>query len=477
MKAKANPNARIDIDLALGLRNGCSDHCGTFAPVRARNLNVRDAIIISFIVVFSLAALRSPWVGVMLWTWLSIMNPHKYGWLSASLPLAALIAGCTLLGALITKDRRTNPFATSPAALLLMFALWICIAYPFSINREASFEMWSRVMKIDLMIFVTLMLLHSRRHIMAFLWVLVGSLGFYGVKGGLFTLVTGGNYRVWGPPGSFIEGNNELALALIMTIPLMRFLQTQVVKAWQKHCLTAAMLLTAFAALGSHSRGALVAIAAMALVLWTRSANKLVVGGSIALVAIAALLFMPEAWESRMANIGAYQEDASAMGRINAWWMTWNLATDRFFGGGFNIYERSTFVTYAPDPEDVHAAHSIYFQVLGEQGFVGLLLFLLMWWLVWRTAASLRKEGLLRPETRWVSNLAAMCQVSIVGYAVGGAFLSLAYFDLPYDILVLVVLAQRCLRDESREKVESTKGQIDAGRGAHAPPLTTRQAG
>jgi probable O-glycosylation ligase (exosortase A-associated) len=307
------------------------------------------------------------------------------------------------------------------------------------------------------------------------LWVLVGSLGFYGAKGGLFTLLTGGNYRVFGPPDSFIEGNNELALALIMIIPLMRFLQTQVVKAWQKYCLTAAMLLTAFAALGSHSRGALLAIGAMAVVLWMRSTNKLSMGTLIALVAAALLGFMPEAWDDRMATIGTYQEDASAMGRINAWWMAWNLASDRFLGGGFSIYELSVFATYAPDPGDVHAAHSIYFQVLGEHGFVGLFLFIMMWWLVWRSAGRLRTEALRQPQTRWVSELAAMCQVSIAGYLVGGAFLSLAYFDLPYTILVLVVLARRWFADKVYEP-DQNAAMVTGAAGKAAPPVAREGA-
>jgi putative inorganic carbon (HCO3(-)) transporter len=418
---------------------------------------VRDTAIISIIVFFSLAALRKPWIGVMLWTWVGIMNPHRYGWMSATLPLAALVAGCTLLGAMISKDRRTNPFDTAPAVVLLLFVLWICLTYPFAINREASFEMWSRVMKIDFMIFVTLLLLNSQRHIMIFLWVVVASLGFYGVKGGLFTLFTGGNYRVWGPPGGFIEDNNSLALALIMTIPLMHFLRSQLVKTWQKHAMTLVMLLTALAALGSHSRGALLGLGAMVFVLWTRSTKKLSTGAMIALAAVAMLAFMPEAWEERMASISAFQEDASALGRINAWWMAWHLAADRFAGGGFSIYDAATFAMYAPNPEDVHAAHSIYFQVLGEHGFIGLFLFMLMWWLVWRMAGQLRRNGQLRPKTRWVSDLAAMCQVSLAGYAVGGAFLSLSYFDLPYDILALVILARRYL-DGQRDPDHAAAG-------------------
>lgn len=107
-----------------------------------------------------------------------------------------------------------------------------------------------------------------------------------------------------------------------------------------------------------------------------------------------------------------------------------------------------TFALYAPDPTDVHAAHSIYFMVLGEHGFVGLTLFLLLWILVWRSAGRLRTQGRQLSQTMWLSHLGAMCQVSLAGYAVGGAFLSLSYYDLPYNILILGVLGCRWIDDK-----------------------------
>ena len=140
------------------------------------------------------------------------------------------------------------------------------------------------------------------------------------------------------------------------------------------------------------------------------------------------------------------------MGRINAWWMAFNLAKDRFFGGGFAISTQIVFAQYAPIPEDIHAAHSIYFQVLGEHGFVGLGLFLLLWLLVWRSASWLRTHGQKEAASAWTADLGAMCQASMAAYAVGGAFLSLAYFDLPYNILVLLAVARRWVEEKGWER-------------------------
>jgi putative inorganic carbon (HCO3(-)) transporter len=310
------------------------------------------------------------------------------------------------------------------------------------------------------MILVALTLLKTRRHIEFFVWVVVFSLGFYGVKGGIFTIMTGGNYRVWGP-GGFIGGNNEVALALIVVIPLMRYLQLQATKRWVRHGFTAAMLLSAAAALGSHSRGALLAIAAMAVYLWLKSPKKMGFGVFLSLAGVLLVIFMPENWSDRMHTIRTYEEDASAMGRINAWWTAVNVARAHVTGAGFDMYSPVIFSRFAPDPRDIHAAHSIYFQVLGEHGFIGLFLFLAIWWSVWRMARSITNYKSTDPNLLWAKQLAAMCQVSLVGYFVGGAFLSLAYFDLPYNLLVMTILIKRWLIQAEARPVRDQKAFVN----------------
>lgn len=403
---------------------------------------MRDIALASILIIGTLWALKRPYIGILLWTWLSIMNPHRQSWHLSDIPVAAIVGGATLIGLFLTRDRR-HFFMTTPSAMLLLFTLWICVTFMFSFDPESSNAMLVRVLKINFMIFVVMMLLYTRKHITMLVWVLVGSLGFYGVKGGLFTIATGGSYRVWGPSESFIGGNNEIALALIMIIPLMYFLRSQYSRPWIQHAFLLAMILTAAAAVGSQSRGALLAIVAMSALLWTRVSQKGLFALLIIVFGIGLVIFMPDSWHSRMSTISEYQGDDSAQGRINAWHMAWNLASDRFFGGGFAIYNKSTFLMYAPNPLDLHAAHSIYFQVLGEHGFVGLILFLLIWIFTWRWAGWLRVNAKSDSATEWASVLGAMVQVSLIGYAVGGAFLSLAYFDLPYNLLVLVVLTRR----------------------------------
>lgn len=413
---------------------------------------MRDLVILAIVIPGCLAALRRPWIGIMVWTWLSIMNPHRFTYgLAYTAPLAAITAVSILAGMLMTREK-DSPFKGTPVTVFFIFMLWITLSWLLGIDPDSDYAQWNKVMKIDFMILVALALLHSKKHILALTWVAAGSLAILGLKGGIFTVLTGGNYRVWGPPGSFIEDNNEFALSLVMTIPLLRFLQMQLTSKWGRMAMTGTMVMCAAAALGSYSRGALLAISCMLVFLWWRGKNKLTMAMVMALAAIPLVIFMPDAWVDRMSSIGSYDEDRSSMGRISAWWNAWNLAWHYPTGVGFNAARPELFARFSPYPDFVHAAHSIYFQVLGNHGFVGLFLFLMIWITTWRTASWLRSSKNRRPETKWCADLASMAQVSLIGYGVGGAFLSLSYFDLPYIIMILVVLTTMWVRKQAWER-------------------------
>jgi len=437
---------------------------------------MRDLVMGAMLLYFALRSLGMPWIGIMLWTVISVMNPHQQAYQLRTMPVAALAAGVTLLGLIFSREPKKLPM-TRETIMLLAFMVWMTITLLASGDIDGSYDGWNKVMKIDFMILIALVVLRTRQHIIVLAWMLVISIGYWGFKGGIFTIMTGGNYRVWGPPTSFIEGNNELALALVMTIPLMRFLQMQVTDKWLRHGLSLAMVLCAASAIGSHSRGALLAIAAMGAVLWWRGDKKVIMAIMIIFVASAVWMFMPEHWFSRMETIQTYKEDESAMGRIRTWITAFNVANDRFFGASFGMYNPGIFAKYAPDPNEIRAAHSIYFQVLGEHGWVGLVIFMLIFGFVWLSAGKLRKLGREQPEAKWVADLGAMCQVSLAGYAVGGAFLSLAYFDLPYNILVLVVLSRAWAEARAWQTEPPVQGRLAYAFGLSARFVPKPKAG
>lgn len=413
---------------------------------------MRDYIVLALVMLGALSSLRHPWVGVMLWTWISMLNPHRFSYgVAYSAPVAAVAAAVTLIGLVATKDRRSSPFKGAPVTVFAIFAVWITISWLLGIDPSDDYAQWSKVMKVFFMIFVALAVLHSKKHIIALIWVAAGSLAVLGVKGGVFTVLNGGSFRVYGPPGTFIEDNNEFAVALIMTIPLLRFLQMQLSNTWGKRALGLAMLLCTFAALGSQSRGALLALSSMGALFWLRGNNKVRNGLLIGSLALALLAFMPDTWFERMQTIETYDKDRSAMGRISAWWVAWNLARDYPFGVGFNAVRPELFGKYSPYPDLIQAAHSIYFQILGHHGYVGLILFVVLLLLCWSNASWLRSRAPRRPETQWCIDLGNMCQACLLGFFVGGAFLSLAYFDLPYNIMIILVLAKAWCNEKGWE--------------------------
>ena len=154
---------------------------------------MRDIIIVGIVLLAALVALRRPWIGVMLWTWLSIMNPHRYTYgFAYTAPLAALAAAVTLLGLLMTRDR-SSPFKGPAVTAFVLFTIWMTLSWGFGLSPAADYPQWDKVMKINLMVFVALILLSSKKHVFALVWVAAGSLAILGAKGGVFTVLTGGS--------------------------------------------------------------------------------------------------------------------------------------------------------------------------------------------------------------------------------------------------------------------------------------------
>jgi probable O-glycosylation ligase (exosortase A-associated) len=432
--------------LAAGARTGIHAAQITAAEVALRDLLIFAAIfgVLPFVLV-------RPWIGVLLWVWLSLMNPHRLAWGAAyDFPFAQLIAVVTLVGLLFSREP-IRWKGGAPAIVLLMFAGWTCVTTLFALVPSAAEPMLERFLKIQLFTFVALLVLYTRKHVLALVWIFVLSIGFYGVKGGVFTIVSGGQGRVWGPPDSFIFDNNALAVAIVMTIPLWIYLyRIHHQNIWLRIVTAGAAVLSAAAALGSQSRGALLTLVATAFFLWARTRGKLVSAVALVVIGVALISVMPEKWTERMRSINPEtgMRDSSSQGRLDAWTMLTNLAIDRpIVGGGFEPYSRA-WDLYSSSYHRAYSAHSIYFSALGEHGFVGLLLFLLLWFLTWRFAGRLANEAKGRKEEDWAYNLARLSKASLVAYLVGGAFLDLAYWDGPYFLLAALGVARYALMAE-----------------------------
>lgn len=405
---------------------------------------MRDAALIATLGALLAAVLAQPFIGVLLWNWIAFMNPHRlaYG-LASELPWAVMVLAATLLGCLMAGELRLPPLG---ATTLLFVALLLCFtATSFVALGEpaAVWEKWERSVKILLGLLLTAAMLTTRRRLHALVWVMVISLGYYGVRGGIFALVTGGSYRVWGPPQTMITDNNHLAAALLISLPLMNYLRLQSAHRVVRIGLGIAMGLTLLAVVASYSRGALLGLGAVLFVLWLMSARKVLLGTGLALCLTGVVAFMPGGWSERMGGISSYQSDDSASERLVLWGISWRLALDRpLVGSGFTgPYTRAVVDRVAPGGP-ARAVHSIWFELLGEHGFPTFLI-----WAALSGVGVVQSWGLMRlargrAELAWAGDLGRMGLVAIAAYLVSGSFLSLSYWDFYWTLLVVLAGAQ-----------------------------------
>jgi putative inorganic carbon (HCO3(-)) transporter len=406
---------------------------------------VRDAILFLAFACLIPYVFKRPIVGALAYAVISLMNPHRMTYGPAfDFPFAMLMCVLTLLSLVLSREKKKLPM-TAPVVILCLFCVWMTITSLFALEPNLVWREWNRVMKTMLMILVTLMVIRTVSDVKMLAIVVALSLGFWGFKGGMYTILSGGSSGMLGPAGSYITDNNTMALALVTTVPLLVYMVSQVHHKWLKRGVIALATLTALGALGSYSRGALLGASAMVAFLWLKSHNKAKIGLMIILLAPIMYISMPDQWTARMHSIDDYQQDGSAMGRINAWQFAINIASHYPLGGGYLVFTPRLFQLYAPEPTAFHVAHSIYFQVLGEHGYFGLLLFLLLLVFGWRTGTQVIRHCKDKPELNWASRLARMCQVSIIGYMVAGTFLSMAYYDLLYYILIILIGIQKVL--------------------------------
>lgn len=438
---------------------------------------MRDVLVLLLFSYGAIKALKNPYYGALLWVWIGVMNPHRLGWgFAYTMPFALASVAITAVS-MFAHSKEVRWPSGGPIVVLILMVIWMGLTTALAIHSTESLTIYIDVLKVMLMLVVTASVVRTREQILGLIGVLVISIGYFGAKGGIFTLMTGGSQRVWGPAESPIEGNNELAVALIIIIPLIYYLSLQadtvlrlpalkkLSKVWFNRGLYLLMGLSTFSAVGSQSRGALLAISAMSAMLWWRSKSKLAIGVVLLVMAPAVFMFMPDEWTSRMNTIKTYEEDKSAMGRINAWTMAINIANNRPVGAGFVTDTPFIYQMYAPDPDFVIVAHSVYFQILGQHGYIGLMLYLLFWLLTYRTAGRLESLAKGRTDLDWVQQMGSMFKVSLIGFAVGGAFLSLAYWDMPYYLMVILVATELWVRKHLAEVGNGPIGQ-PAGQGA-----------
>lgn len=422
---------------------------------------MRDVILVAIILGSVPICFISPYFGVLMWYWVSYFNPHRFTWSFAyNFPIALAVAVPTLAGTLFAK-RSLRSLLTRETFLLLALWLWFGITYihaqsvPFFAMHmdDAGYEM-SHVSKILLMSFVMIAVITTKQRLRGVLLVSAGSLGFLAIKATIFGLRTSGEARAWGPPDSFLADNNAFALALNMSLPLLFFLARQEPNRWVRRILYVAFLCSAASVIFTYSRGGMLGLLVVLLVIIMKSRHKLLGLSMITLAALLIFTFAPGAWMDRMDKIAHGQLDLSAEQRLVSWGTAWNFARDYpITGGGFDtLPDVAIFQHYQPRPLPLgfksSAAHSIYFQLLSDQGFVGLGLFAATIAFSFVSLWNIRRSVRALPSVRWIVDYCDMTEASILAFLTSGAFLSFVYLDVIYQMIATVIVLKLLFRQE-----------------------------
>jgi putative inorganic carbon (HCO3(-)) transporter len=434
---------------------------------------VRDYVLTAFIVAILPACFFRPWLGIVAWFWFGLMNPHRQTWdFAVSMPFASLIGGATLLGMLVARDRRPIPWNRELvliAVLMVYFSLTSMVAWA----PDFAWMQWLKVFKIVLMTVLATMFIYGKERIRLLMLTIVFSIGFYGVKSFFWVLRSGGLNRVEGPAGTFMDGNTFLGLAFNMVIPLMIFMAREEQKPWLKRTLYVMAAMTVLSTIFTYSRGAFIGLALIIPLMYLRSQQKVLAACILIPAMLAAPFVLPDQISERADLIENYEGDKSAIQRLQSWAVAWNIAKDRpLTGAGFEFEYGDPVRWYAYAEQKYlwattypRAAHSIYFQVLGQHGIVAALLYM---GLLLGTLASLGRSKTFastRSELSWIAIYSSGMQIAIVGYMVSGAFLSSAYFDLGWLFFALSAVLAR----EIRELKETSRGVQASARGVPAP--------
>lgn len=408
-------------------------------------------------VLLLIPAFKKPFIAVSLWLWTAMFFPGGWVYGAAQSIRYNLIFSILTIGGIFIVKNRPKAEVNALTILITLFLIWTTLTYLAGIgNPEVAGDHWMRFVKVVALYYCASAILIKKNHIDFFIWCIVLSVAFYATVEGLKLIASGGAHHINGIDGHILGDRNDLALAINMSIPLVVYLRGQNQSKIIKGGLLGIAILMVLCVLGTYSRGGLLGLLVLGGVYFKETNNKLISLLVLVIVIYIGSNLMPEEWFNRMDTIQNADQDASFMGRVVAWKISTLIALDYpIMGGGIKALEyypvwmsyavqlndKLTFVaTPPPDMQSVHAAHSMYFQVLGDQGFVGLFLFLLINWVAYRKLVKCIRKFEIR-SSYYI--LAKMLKLSIIMYIVVGIALSKAYFDLIYAVYALIRALER----------------------------------
>jgi len=419
---------------------------------------VRDLAFIGFLLALWGTGFRRPFLFVLAYVYIDIISPQRLTYyMLNSVPISLIAVVLVVLGWAIADDKKDSRFAPRQAMFLVL------LAYCYATTKTADFPLealdkWEWVWKNLAFAAFLPLTLRTRLRVESLLLFVVLSAASIIIVGGIKTLASGGGY---GELNLMVANNSGLyegsiiSAVAISLIPIILWLArdgTLFVPDWRvklfAYALTFSCLLIP---VGTSARTGLLCIALLAVLMLRTVKRRMLYIGALACAGLVAVPFLPSAFSERMGTIKTYQADESASTRLAVWQWTWDYAKTHPFGGGFEAYRQNqirydtvsvqgsgagTTVKRDLTVDKSRAYHSSYFEMLGEQGYPGLAL-----WLLINLIGLIRMEVVRRRYIKdedggaWAGRLAEALQHAQLIYLLGGAFVGIAFQSYLYFVL------------------------------------------
>ena len=411
---------------------------------------MRDLAFIAFIAALIALGLRRPFLFTMAYAYVDIVAPQRLSYfLLNSIQLSVIVAALAI-GAWFFADDKRHFAVTGRQWLMLILLVYAGLTTFHADVPEEALLKWEWAWKaVAFAIFLPLTL-RTRLRIEAFLLFMTLSAAAIIIVGGIKTMLSGGGY---GALNLMVANNSGLyegstistfAIALIPVILWFARHGTIFPPDWRVKTFCAGLIFACLLIpIGTEARTGLVCIAVLALLTLRDVKRRLLYIAGAGLIVLAAIPFLPQAFTARMETIQGYQADQSANTRLAVWAWTLDYVQSHPFGGGFEAYRQNRIevqtvnqqvsgevqmVSSRSEADAGRAWHSAYFEMLGEQGWPGLFLFLLIHGIGLARMELLRRRYRTRTDDMaWVSPLATALQHFQLVYLVGALFVGIAF--------------------------------------------------
>lgn len=413
---------------------------------------MRDIGLALFLLSFIAVGFRRPFLLVLAYCYVDIVAPQRLSYyLVNSIPVS-LIAFCLAVGMWLVADDKKNIRYSSRQFLLVILLIYCGLTTQLADFPVEAAAKWSWVWKALLWAIFLPLTLTTRLRIEALATTMILCASSIAITGGIKTLAGGGGY---GTLALLVEDNSGLYEGSIMScvavaiIPIILFLSrysTIFPPDWRVKSFAYALCFACLLIpIGTQARTGLVCIIMLAILAMRFTNRRFVYAGAIGLAALITVPLLPSAFMDRMSTIQEYKADSSASTRVAVWKWTWDYAKDHPFGGGFDAF-RGNRVEYQLEDgskivDSARAYHNSYFEMLGEQGYIGLIV-----WLVLHVLGIIQMEKIHRryrnnprSDLKWVSPLAVALQNAQIIYLTGCMFVGIAFQPFIYMILAMQI--------------------------------------